>query len=44
MNYRFSGHESFPFRYTWLPKAIRGLQENPSLFSNDDDDEEDEDE
>jgi hypothetical protein len=39
MNYRFSGHESFPFRYTWLPKAIRGLQENPCLFSNDDDDE-----
>lgn len=39
MNYRFSGHESFPFRYTWLPKAIRGLKENPFLFSNDDDDE-----
>jgi len=39
MNYRFSGHESFPFRYTWLPKAIRGLKENPVLFSNDDDDE-----
>ena len=39
MNYRFSGHESFPFRYTWLPKAIRGLKENPLLFSNDDDDE-----
>src|ERR1017187_8084024 len=39
MNYRFSGHESFPFRYTWIPKAIRGLQENPHLFSDDDDDE-----
>jgi len=39
MNYRFSGHESFPFRYTWLPKAIRGLKENPFLFSNEDGDE-----
>jgi hypothetical protein len=39
MNFRFSGHESFPFRYTWLPKAIRGLKENPHLFSADDEDE-----
>ena len=21
--YRISGHESFPCRYTWLPKAVR---------------------
>ena len=31
--YRISGHESFPCRYTWLPKAVRGLRENPDLFS-----------
>ncbi|MBI4659494.1 MAG: DUF4007 family protein [Verrucomicrobia bacterium] len=33
-NYRISGHESFPCRYTWLPKAVRGVGENPRLFSN----------
>ncbi len=32
--YRISGHESFPCRYTWLPKAVRGLAENPKLFAN----------
>ena len=32
-SYRISGHESFPCRYTWLPKAMRGLRENPKLFS-----------
>ena len=30
--YRISGHESFPCRYAWLPKAVRGLQEDPKLF------------
>jgi hypothetical protein len=34
-NYRISGHESFACRYTWLPKAVRGLQSNPKLFSDD---------
>jgi len=34
-SYRISGHESFPCRYTWLPKTMRGLQRNPKLFSND---------
>lgn len=33
-NYRISGHETFPCRYTWLPKAVRGLRENPKLFSD----------
>ena len=32
--YRISGHESFPCRYTWLPKAVRGLTANPKLFSD----------
>jgi hypothetical protein len=35
--YRISGHESFPCRYTWLPKAVRGLRENPRLFAGGDD-------
>jgi len=32
-NYRISGHETFPCRYTWLSKAVRGLSKNPQLFS-----------
>lgn len=35
-NYRISGHETFPCRYTWLPKAVRGLFKNPQLFSDED--------
>ena len=34
--YRISGHESFPCRYTWLPKAVRGLTANAKLFSDED--------
>lgn len=34
-NYRISGHESFPCRYTWLPKAVRDLSADPMLFSDD---------
>src|SRR5258708_6031895 len=30
--YRVSGHESFACRYTWLPKAVHGLQKNTKLF------------
>lgn len=33
-SYRISGHETFPCRYTWLPKAVRGLSENARLFSD----------
>ena len=35
-SYRISGHESFPCRYTWLPKAVRGIATNPMLFSDED--------
>ena len=31
-NYRISGHESFPCRYAWLPKAVQGLSRDPRLF------------
>ena len=33
-NYRISGHESFPCRYTWLPKAVQGLSLDAKLFAD----------
>ena len=33
--YRFSGHETFPFRYSWLPKAFSELTKDRALFSHD---------
>jgi Protein of unknown function (DUF4007) len=35
-HYRISGHETFPCRYTWLPKAVRGVAKNPRLFVDED--------
>ena len=35
-SYRISGHESFPCRYTWLPKAARALATDPKLFADED--------
>lgn len=37
IDFRFTGHESFPCRYAWLPKAVRGVRENPALFTKEDD-------
>ena len=37
IDYRISGHESFPCRYAWLPKVVRGLEMNPKLFANEED-------
>jgi len=34
INYKFSGHETFPCRYAWLPKACRALGETPLIFSD----------
>jgi hypothetical protein len=34
IEYRISGHESFPCRYTWLPKAVRALVIDPKIFSD----------
>jgi len=34
MVHKFSGHETFPCRYAWLPKAVESLQENTMLFSD----------
>lgn len=33
---RFSGHETFPFRYSWLPKAVQNVDEEPGIFGQDD--------
>jgi Protein of unknown function (DUF4007) len=33
MPHRFSGHESFPFRYPWLPKAINALESAPGILA-----------
>jgi hypothetical protein len=37
MSYRIAGHESFSCRYTWLPKAVRVLTEEPSIFNKEQD-------
>ncbi len=37
MPFKFSGHETFPCRYTWLPKAYRVLNNNPKALKNDED-------
>ena len=34
MQYRFSGHESFPCRYAWLPKAFAAIAEDPLAFAD----------
>ena len=31
----FSGHESFPCRYGWLPKLYEAVQQDEQLFAND---------
>jgi len=32
-NYKFSGHETFPCRYAWLPKAFGAIKREPKIFS-----------
>lgn len=34
INYKFSGHETFPCRYAWLPKAYRALREERAIFTD----------
>src|SRR4051812_28985030 len=31
---RFSGHETFPCRYAWLPKGYAALAESPDAFAD----------
>ena len=35
-NPSFSGHQTFPFRYTWLKKGVDAVTENPTVFSSED--------
>ena len=30
----FSGHQTFPFRYTWLKKGVDAVTEDPAVFSS----------
>jgi Protein of unknown function (DUF4007) len=34
MSFRFSGHETFPCRYTWLPKAFKAVTDDPRAFTD----------
>lgn len=36
MKYKFSGHQTFVFRYGWIEKGVRGVDESPTLFAEDD--------
>lgn len=36
LKYKFSGHQTFVFRYGWLEKGVRGVDACPTLFSEDD--------
>ena len=36
VNASFSGHETFPFRYTWLKKGVDAVRAKPVIFTNDD--------
>ena len=35
-NPSFSGHQTFPFRYTWLKKGVDAVTEDPTVFSSED--------
>ena len=30
--YSFSGHQTFPFRYAWMPKAVAAVREDAGVF------------
>jgi len=32
----FSGHQTFSFRYSWLPKGVLGVKNDPKIFFRDD--------
>lgn len=36
MHYSFSGHQTFPFRYAWLPKGVSAVKEDPAVFASPD--------
>ena len=34
VQYRFTGHETFPCRYPWIPKAVATLEKHSDLFKD----------
>ncbi len=34
--YSFSGHQTFPFRYAWLPKGAAAVREDAGVFRSPD--------
>ena len=36
LRYGFSGHQTFPFRYAWLPKGVSAARRDPEVFSRPD--------
>ena len=36
LKYKFSGHETFAFRYGWLEKGVQGMLDFPDLFCRED--------
>lgn len=34
--YKFSGHQTFTFRYGWMEKGVQGMLDSPDLFFRDD--------
>lgn len=36
MKYSFAGHETFPFRYAWLPKGVAAVNTNSQIFLQED--------
>lgn len=34
VNPSFSGHQTFPFRYTWLKKGVDAVTDDPTIFSS----------
>ncbi len=32
---KFGGHETFPFRYGWLKKAVERVEDDPKVFAKD---------
>jgi hypothetical protein len=36
LSYKFSGHQTFVFRYGWIEKGVQGVAEHPDLFFRDD--------
>jgi hypothetical protein len=36
VKYRFSGHQTFVFRYGWLEKGVKAVAASPDIFSADD--------